>query len=62
MQNNREMIIKAIQIAGIIPIAEIEIPNEDPFLNIVRNFVKKRPNFLSEDSLSDIFVSEVFCI
>ena len=34
MQNNREMIIKAFQMAGITPIAEIEIPDEDPFKNI----------------------------
>ena len=34
MQNNREIIIKAFQMAGITPIAEIEIPDEDPFKNI----------------------------
>ena len=34
MQNNREMIIKACQMAGITPIAEIDIPDEDPFKNI----------------------------
>ena len=30
MQNNREMITEAFQMAGITPIAEIEIPDEDP--------------------------------
>ena len=34
IQNNRQMIIKAFQMAGITPIAEIEIPDEDPFKNI----------------------------
>ena len=34
MQNNREMIMKAFQMAGITPIAEIEIPDEDSFKNI----------------------------
>ena len=34
MQNSREMIIKAFQMAGITPIVEIEIPDEDSFKNI----------------------------
>ena len=34
MQNCREMITKAFQMTGINPIAEIEIPDEDPFKNI----------------------------
>ena len=29
MQNNRQMIIKAFEMAGIIPIATIEVPDED---------------------------------
>ena len=34
MENNCEMIIKAFHMAGITPIAEIKIPDEDPFKNI----------------------------
>ena len=34
MQNNREMIIKAFHMAGITPIAEMEVPDEDPFKDI----------------------------
>ena len=31
MQKNRDMITKGSQMAGITPIAEIEVPDEDPF-------------------------------
>ena len=34
MQNDSEMIIKAFQMTGITPIAETEIPDEDPFTHI----------------------------
>ena len=34
MQNNRQMIIKAFEMAGIIPIATIEVPDEDPFKHL----------------------------
>ena len=34
MQNNRQMIIKSFEMAGIIPIATIEVPDEDPFKHL----------------------------
>ena len=34
MQNNRQMIIKAFEMAGIIPIATFEVPDEDPFKHL----------------------------
>ena len=34
IQNNRQMIIKAFEMAGIIPIATIEVPYEDPFKHL----------------------------
>ena len=34
IQNSREMIMKAFQMAGITPIVQIEIPDEDSFKNI----------------------------
>ena len=34
MQNNRQMIITAFEMAGIIPIATIEVPDEDPFKHL----------------------------
>ena len=53
MQNNRQVIIKAFEMAGIIPIAIIEVPDEDTFKHLYA--VLSRLNELERVNLKTSF-------
>jgi len=39
MQNNKDMVVKAFQIAKILPLEDITLPPEDPFAGWIRNLM-----------------------